>query len=87
MLEKRANIPQVQQKIKLIKDIQEDTFWQDMSILTLDKVRDELRYLIQFLNDGEGRKKIFTKLSDPTETISEGKILDAAYDFEDYRKR
>ena len=87
MLEKRANIPQVQQKIKLIKDIQEDTFWQDMSILTLDKVRDELRYLIQFLNDGEGRKKIFTNLSDPSETISEGKILDAAYDFEDYRKK
>lgn len=87
LLEKKAHIPQIQQKINLIKDIQSDDFWQDMSILTLNSVREELKYLIQFLNDGEGRQKIFTKLSDPATTISEGKILDAAYDFEDYRKK
>lgn len=87
LLEKKANIPQIQQKINIIKDIQSDDFWQDINILTLDSVREELKYLIQFLNDGEGRKKIFTKLSDPATTISEGKILDAAYDFEDYRKK
>ncbi|MGN1136200.1 MAG: hypothetical protein ACI4SF_08285 [Oscillospiraceae bacterium] len=30
LLEKKANIPQIQQKINLIKDIQTDDFWQDI---------------------------------------------------------
>lgn len=87
LLEKKANIPQVQQKIQLIKDIQTDDFWQDISILTLEKVRYELRDLIQFLNDGNNVHKIFTDLSDSVTAQKEGDTLEAAYDFEDYRKK
>lgn len=87
LLEKKANIPQIQQKIQLIKDIQTDVFWQDISILTLEKVRCELRGLMQFLNDGNNVHKIFTDLSDPVTAQKEGEILEAAYDFEDYRKK
>lgn len=87
LLEKKANIPQIQQKIRLIKDIQTDDFWQDISILTLEKVRCELRDLMQFLNDGNNVHKIFTDLFDPVTAQKEGEILGAAYDFEDYRKK
>lgn len=87
LLEKKANIPQIQQKIQLIRDIQTDVFWQDISILTLEKVRCELRGLMQFLNDGNNVHKIFTDLSDPVTAQKEGEILEAAYDFEDYRKK
>lgn len=87
LLERKGNIPQVQQKMQLIKDIQTDGFWQDIHILTLEKVRCELRELMQFLNDGNSVNKIFTDLSDSVTAQKEGDILDAAYDFEDYRQK
>jgi type I restriction enzyme R subunit len=87
LLEKKATIPQVQQKITLIKDIQTDTFWENISILTMEKVRQELRDLMQFLIGGNPPPKIFTKLDDPILSAQEGEALDAAYDFEDYRKK
>lgn len=86
-LEKKTSIPQIQQKLTLIKDVQTDVFWKNISILTLENVRKELRDLIQFLDKGKHMPKIFTKLDDPVIGTDEGKILDAAYDFEDYRKK
>ena len=50
-------------------------------------VRQELRELMQFLVDDNTRPKIFTRLDDPVIDKQEGEILDAAYDFEDYRKK
>ncbi len=87
LLEKKSTIPQVQQKIKLIKDIQTDDFWENISILTLEKVRAELRDIIQFLDDKDDVHKIFTDLSDTVIDRREGKILEDAYDFEDYHKK
>jgi type I restriction enzyme R subunit len=87
LLETKAAIPQVQQKMELIKDIQTDDFWKKISLLKLEQVRQELRDLIQFLDGDAGMRKIFTKLDDPIVDKQEGNILDAAYDFEDYRKK
>ena len=87
LLEKKATIPQIQKKLPLIRDIQTDAFWKDISILTLEKVRLELRDLIQFLDDGKRRPPIFTRLDDPVLESKKGEQLDAAYDFEDYRKK
>lgn len=88
LLEKKAVIPQVNQKLTLIKDIQTDTFWENISILTMEKVRQELRDLMQFLvNGGQPKPKILTKLDDPILDRKEGDVLGAAYDFEDYRKK
>ena len=86
-LERKVTIPQVKQKLTLIKDIQTDTFWDNISILTMEKVRQELRDLMQFLVGGSGNPKIFTKLDDPVLDSKEGDALGAAYDFEDYRKK
>ena len=87
LLERKATIPQVKQKLTLIKDIQTDTFWENISILTMEKVRQELRDLMQFLVDGSVKPKIFTRLDDPVTDSKEGDALGAAYDFEDYRKK
>lgn len=88
LLEKKAAIPQIQQKITLIKDIQNDTFWDNMGILTMEMVRKELRDLMQFLRGGDNPKpKIFTDLDDPVINSMEGQALGAAYDFADYRKK
>lgn len=87
LLEKKTTIPQVKAKLTLIKDIQTDAFWENISILTLEMIRQELRELMQFLVDDNTRPKIFTRLDDPVIDKQEGEILDAAYDFEDYRKK
>ena len=87
LLEKKIAIPQVKAKLSLIKDIQTEEFWKDISILTLEMVRQELRELMQFLIGGGERPKIFTRLDDPVIDKQEGEVLDAAYDFEDYRKK
>lgn len=86
-LEGKANIPQVHARIDMIKSINTDEFWAAESILLLEKVRAELRGLIQFLYEVSGRAPIFTKLADPITAQSEGELLDAAYDFEDYRAK
>lgn len=85
-LEKKSTIPQVKQKLPLIKDIQTDAFWDNTDILTLGNVRTELRGLMQFLI-GDSAPKIFTDLSDPITSAAEGNTLDPAYDFEDYKKK
>ena len=87
LLEKKAIIPQVQQKIQFIKDIQTDVFWSGINILALEKVRSELRELMKFIVDDGKRPKIFTNISDTVTDTKEGDTLDAPYDFEDYRKK
>lgn len=87
LLEKKATIPQVKAKLTLIEDVQTEEFWKDISILTLEMVRQELRDLMQFLIGGGEKPKIFTRLDDPIIDKQEGDALDAAYDFEDYRKK
>ena len=85
-LEQKATIPQVQAKLTLIKSINADDFWAGADLLTLENVRKEIRELIKFL-DHEPKKIIITHLNDPVTDSKEGEALDAAYDFEDYRKK
>ena len=85
-LEQKATIPQVQAKIQLIRSINTDDFWTGADLLTLENVRKELRELLKFL-DQEPKKIIITHLNDPVIESKEGEALDAAYDFEDYRKK
>ena len=86
LLERKASIPQIQEKLPLLREIQTDGFWDAGDVLLFERVRKELRELIRFLDEGGGeQKRIVTKLTDPIIDSQEGIQLDAAYDFEDYR--
>ena len=86
LLERKASIPQIQEKLPLLREIQTDGFWDAGDVLLFERVREELRELIRFLDEGSGeQKRIVTKLTDPIIDSQEGIQLDAAYDFEDYR--
>ena len=87
LLEGRAAIPQVREKLPLIQEIGTDAFWEAEDVLLLERVREELRGLIQFISDAGSRRQIFTRLADPVLTRKEGEPLEAAYDFEDYRAK
>ena len=88
LLERKANIPQIKEKLPLLQEIHTDVFWDANDILLFEKVRKELRGLIRFLDEeGGGQKRIITKLTDPIIDSQEGVQLDTAYDFEDYRAK
>ena len=88
LLKRKANIPQIKEKLPLLREIHTDVFWDDNDILLFEKVRRELRGLIRFLDeDNGGQKRIITKLTDPIIDSQEGGQLEAAYDFEDYRAK
>ena len=87
LLEKKANVPKVKEKIPLIREIGSETFWEANDILLFEQVRRELRGIISILVEGENKKTITTSLNDPVTEQQEGVLLDQAYDFEDYRQK
>ena len=48
LLERKANIPQIKEKLPLLQEIHTDVFWDANDILLFEKVRKELRGLISF---------------------------------------
>ncbi len=86
-LEQKASIPQVRDKLPRIREVQTEEFQASKDILLFEKVRRELRDLIQFLDTETGPTPITTHLTDPITERREGETLEAAYDFEDYRAK
>ena len=88
LLEKKSTIPQIQAKMDLIKQIGTDEFWAANDILLFEMMREDLRDLIKFLvEEKTGPASIITNLTDPVIAEQENVQLDAAYNFEDYRKK
>ncbi len=88
LLEHKASIPQIKAKLPVLKEIHTDAFWDANDILLFENARKELRELIKFLDEGgTEQKRIVTKLTDPIIDRQEGAVLDAAYNFEDYRAK
>ena len=85
-LERKVSIPQVKAKLDVIREINTDDFWTADDVLLFEKVRQELRELIKFL-DKPDREPIVTRLTDPVTETQEGVPIDAPYDFEDYRDK
>lgn len=84
-LTERINIPQVKEKIELIKAIPTDEFWRQTDLLTFEQVRVALRDLIKFIMDGDGKSPIYTNLRDDILVVKEGEPLYQADDFADYK--
>lgn len=84
-LSKRATIPQVKEKLPLIKTIGTDEYWDNAGLLDFEKARAELRHLMKFIVDEGGRSPIYTNLKDEFTVVKEGEALYQAYDFEDYK--
>ena len=88
LLERKISIPQVKAKLTIIKEVNTDAFWEANNILLFEKVRKELRGLMQFLVEiGSVKNPIITRLTDPIIGEQEGVQLEPPYDFEDYRAK
>lgn len=84
-LAQRATIPQVKAKLDLINTTLTEDFWRGADILSLEKVRVELRELIKFIIDEGKAKTVYTNLSDEVLVVKEGEALGQAYNFDDYK--
>lgn len=85
LLEGRATIPQVKEKLPVIKRVSEDGYLDTVSVLELERLRVELRGLIRFIADGKGVPIVITNLQDPIVGRKEGEVLSPGEDFTDYK--
>lgn len=70
ILSEKITIPDVRKKIDIIKELLEDSFWQNLTIPKLERIRVELRDLMEFLK-GE-KTEIFTiNIEDTLTAVSE----------------
>lgn len=87
-LEKKRNIPAVAAKIKTIREVQDMDFWKSVSVLQLEKVREDLRSLIQFL-DKESQVPVYSNFEDIIyeREIKEWDILSTYKGMQSYKDR
>lgn len=85
----KRNIPAVASKIATINEVKEDGFWQNISLLQLEKTREELRNLIHFLKDENKEKPIYSDFTDdlPYDEIQESDIMHSYTKLQSYKDR
>jgi len=79
-LSKKASIPTVNKKMETIRMVQSKQYWETASILSIEKIRKELRDLIKFL-DFENTPVFYTMFEDEFFGIST--MHDLIYNFND----
>ncbi|HKZ02898.1 MAG TPA: DEAD/DEAH box helicase family protein [Pyrinomonadaceae bacterium] len=76
-LEDKQTIPMVYAQMELIEELQQENYWQDITLPMLENVRRRLRDLVKFM-DKKARKIIYTdfedELSEPREVILGGLV-------------
>ncbi len=70
-LEKKASIPQVMQKIDIIREVQTSVFWTNVSMSSLERVRQEMRDLLQYLAGEAPAENFYVDFTDEIE-MTEG---------------
>lgn len=88
-LAKKSAIPLVNAKIELLKAMQDDKFWQNISIPAVEKIRLDIRELMKFLADEVGvNGKVFSNFIDELGEITEASVLSGSrLDIDGYRKK
>lgn len=66
MLEAKASIPVVKERIDTIREVQTVRFWETSTIDRLERVRKELRELVHILEEGRGDRKFIIDIEDTT---------------------
>ena len=87
-LEKLGSIPKVLEKKEVVKLLNNDEFWEDIDIITLEKIRNDLRDLIKYLDgDNSSQKIIYTDFPDEIIKTETKGISFGVYDFLPTRDR
>jgi type I restriction enzyme R subunit len=87
-LQEKASIPQVNENLELIIEIQSDDFWQDVTLEMLENVRKKLRNLMKLI-DKKNRKIVVTDFEDEFQEMEEVDVggLTEVIDKKQYKKK
>jgi type I restriction enzyme R subunit len=85
----KRNIPAVHAKIGLIEQIKKESIWPTITITQLEKIRTELRSLIQFLKDEDKETPVYTDFSDelPLDKVTEVDVMGTYTSLKSYKDR
>ncbi|GAA4281962.1 DEAD/DEAH box helicase family protein [Gaetbulibacter aestuarii] len=84
----KRNIPKVQEKLGLIRQLQNEDFWRGVNVNVIENVRVELRDLIKFI-EREKVKTVYTDFSDEIQVhkVNEVDILPTYSKLKSYKDR
>ncbi|WP_417371233.1 DEAD/DEAH box helicase family protein [Gelidibacter japonicus] len=87
-LYKKRNIPKVNAKLDLIKQVQEEEFWKNINVNVVEHIRVELRDLLKFL-EKEPIQNFYTDLQDEIQhdKVAEVEILPTYARLQSYKDR
>lgn len=86
-LSKKGSIPAVAEKMDLIKLLQTSRYWQDLSVLKFEQLRNDLRKLIRFIDKSTGITVITDFEDEFQSNIEEHTLVFSANNLEAYKKR
>ncbi len=84
-LQEKTTIPQVKEKLPILQEICEEHFFDEISILKLEQLRQDLRGIIRFLVGAGCIPDVFTHLDDPVTDVQYGVSINSTDDFADYK--
>lgn len=85
-LEEKRAIPAVNAQMPLLLDLQNDDYWQDVTLPMLEQVRRRLRNLIKFVDKAGAREKVYTDFEDELGEVTEiGGLVQADPSLKNYR--
>jgi len=87
-LETKATIPAVAAQMELILEIQQEAWWQDVTLPMLEEVRVKIRDLTKFADKDEGFSDVFTNFEDELgEAVTDIELIKTDAMLSQYRKR
>jgi type I restriction enzyme R subunit len=88
LLEEKASIPSVLQQMELIHEVQDETWWEGVTLPMLERVRRRLRGLVRLI-DRQRRRPVYTDFEDEMGAEVEVALpgLAAGRDFERFRQK
>lgn len=85
-LSAKYSIPQVEKQRDIIEKVQTAEFWDNVTVIELETVRNALRSLLQYL-DKIRRKIYYTNFTDTIIDSEEGEPIHGGNDLKNYRKK
>lgn len=87
-LEDKVAIPAVKAQIDLILELQEDKWWQDVTLPMLEQVRIKMRDIVKFVDKEAGFADVFTNFEDELgEENGDHQLVKVDANLVEYRKR
>jgi type I restriction enzyme R subunit len=85
-LEQKSSIPAIEENLELIQEMLLDSYWQNITLPILEKIRRQLRCLIRFIDKDE-KSIVFTNFEDEIGVGIEIEMLFANNSLVQYRKK